>query len=206
MDNLKEKLRNSKVKSIAIKIAVFILFITAMGLSNDNNKLSKQIEALSNDNEYLQNSVKDLTDKISEYEQADNSYEDDLSKLQSQISELEGYRDTYQDLENQYNDLNAGYSDINSKYEALQAENESLQIQVQGYAEQISNINASTITSQSDDNNTSLVETDSYEVYITKTGSKYHRGSCSYLKQSKIGITKSDAIAQGYTACSRCNP
>jgi Zinc dependent phospholipase C len=30
-------------------------------------------------------------------------------------------------------------------------------------------------------------------VYITKTGSKYHRGSCSYLSQSKIAISLSQA-------------
>lgn len=43
-------------------------------------------------------------------------------------------------------------------------------------------------------------------VYITKTGSKYHRGSCSYLKKSKIEISLDSAIAQGYEPCSRCNP
>ncbi|MCD7863720.1 MAG: DUF5011 domain-containing protein [Lachnospiraceae bacterium] len=43
-------------------------------------------------------------------------------------------------------------------------------------------------------------------VYITNTGSKYHRGSCRYLKKSKIAISKADAIAQGYDACSVCNP
>ena len=42
-------------------------------------------------------------------------------------------------------------------------------------------------------------------VYVTDTGSKYHRASCSYLK-SKNSISKKDAIEQGYTACSRCNP
>lgn len=40
-------------------------------------------------------------------------------------------------------------------------------------------------------------------VYVTKTGSKYHRSGCSYLK-SKIAISLSNARAQGYTACSRC--
>ncbi len=42
-------------------------------------------------------------------------------------------------------------------------------------------------------------------VYITNTGKKYHRDGCSYLK-SKIPISLSDAKAQGYTPCSRCNP
>lgn len=43
-------------------------------------------------------------------------------------------------------------------------------------------------------------------VYITRTGAKYHRSSCRYLKKSKISITKSSAISQGYTACKVCKP
>ena len=46
----------------------------------------------------------------------------------------------------------------------------------------------------------------SYTVYITETGEKYHRDGCQYLRQSQIAITKSDAINSGYTPCSRCNP
>ena len=42
-------------------------------------------------------------------------------------------------------------------------------------------------------------------VYVTRTGSKYHKSGCSYLK-SKYAITKADAIEQGYTPCSRCKP
>lgn len=42
-------------------------------------------------------------------------------------------------------------------------------------------------------------------VYITNTGSNYHREGCSYLK-SKNAITKKKAQNQGYTACSRCRP
>lgn len=43
-------------------------------------------------------------------------------------------------------------------------------------------------------------------VYITDTGLKYHRGSCRYLKKSKIKISRSDAIARGYKACKVCKP
>lgn len=42
-------------------------------------------------------------------------------------------------------------------------------------------------------------------VYITDTGSNYHKESCSYLK-SKNAITKEKAQNEGYTACSRCRP
>lgn len=43
-------------------------------------------------------------------------------------------------------------------------------------------------------------------VYITRTGAKYHRGSCRYLHSSKIAIKKSEARAQGYDPCKVCRP
>ena len=42
-------------------------------------------------------------------------------------------------------------------------------------------------------------------VYITRTGKKYHRDGCRYLK-SRIPISLKDAKAKGYTACSVCRP
>lgn len=43
-------------------------------------------------------------------------------------------------------------------------------------------------------------------VYITRTGSKYHVGSCGYLHSSKIPISLTSAKNRGYTPCSRCRP
>jgi hypothetical protein len=43
-------------------------------------------------------------------------------------------------------------------------------------------------------------------VYITKTGAKYHTSSCRYLSQSKISISKKEAISNGYSACKVCKP
>ena len=43
-------------------------------------------------------------------------------------------------------------------------------------------------------------------VYITKTGDCYHRANCSYLKKSKIAISLKNAIDEGYSRCSKCNP
>ena len=42
-------------------------------------------------------------------------------------------------------------------------------------------------------------------VYVTRTGKKYHLGSCSSLRRSKIPISLAEAKQQ-YDACSRCNP
>jgi hypothetical protein len=43
-------------------------------------------------------------------------------------------------------------------------------------------------------------------VYITKTGERYHLGSCQHLRRSKIAIKLKDAVAQGYTPCKVCRP
>jgi len=43
-------------------------------------------------------------------------------------------------------------------------------------------------------------------VYITKTGTKYHRQGCQYLWGSSGAIERSEAIKLDYTACSVCNP
>lgn len=56
------------------------------------------------------------------------------------------------------------------------------------------------------DAGTTTYSNGSTKVYITKTGEKYHVGSCSYLRLSKISITLSEAVRQGYTACSVCKP
>jgi hypothetical protein len=41
-------------------------------------------------------------------------------------------------------------------------------------------------------------------VYVTKTGAKYHRSSCSSLRKSRIPLARGEAIDRGYTACKRC--
>jgi len=43
-------------------------------------------------------------------------------------------------------------------------------------------------------------------VYTTKTGEKYHKQTCRYLKYSKKELTIDKAITLGYVACSVCKP
>lgn len=42
-------------------------------------------------------------------------------------------------------------------------------------------------------------------VYVTSSGTKYHRSGCSYLQSSRP-LSRADAIAAGYGPCSRCKP
>ncbi len=43
-------------------------------------------------------------------------------------------------------------------------------------------------------------------VYVTPTGSRYHRAGCSRLKDEAIPLLKDDAENAGYTPCNSCKP
>ena len=45
-------------------------------------------------------------------------------------------------------------------------------------------------------------------VYVTPSGGSYHKKNCSVLANSKTvwERTEAEAVSQGYTACSRCQP
>ena len=43
-------------------------------------------------------------------------------------------------------------------------------------------------------------------VHITKTGSKYHRAGCQYLKSSDREVPLEDAVNCGYEPCLKCKP
>ena len=43
-------------------------------------------------------------------------------------------------------------------------------------------------------------------VYITRTGTKYHRAGCRSLARSSIPISLKGAKARGYTPCAICRP
>jgi micrococcal nuclease len=43
-------------------------------------------------------------------------------------------------------------------------------------------------------------------VYVTNSGEKYHRGTCSALSRSKIAVSLKDAVQSGYAPCGICKP
>lgn len=49
-------------------------------------------------------------------------------------------------------------------------------------------------------------EPTSHTVYVTKSGTKYHLGSCSHLSKSKIEKSLSEAKNAGFEPCKTCNP
>lgn len=71
------------------------------------------------------------------------------------------------------------------------------------FLSQLPVISIVSVQNQQQTSNTAILET---IVYITASGSKYHRAGCKYLSKSSIPIKLKDAIARGYTPCSVCNP
>ncbi|MBQ7295755.1 MAG: hypothetical protein IJW86_06140 [Clostridia bacterium] len=51
---------------------------------------------------------------------------------------------------------------------------------------------------------TTAVQSEQGTYYVTDSGTKYHIGSCGYLKKSRNPISLSEAKARGFTPCSRC--
>jgi hypothetical protein len=43
-------------------------------------------------------------------------------------------------------------------------------------------------------------------VYVTDTGTKYHKAGCSYLNHSSTAISLCEAKSRGLGPCSRCKP
>jgi uncharacterized repeat protein (TIGR02543 family) len=54
--------------------------------------------------------------------------------------------------------------------------------------------------------NTNTQQSVGYTVYVTPSGSKYHRSNCRTIRGSKTAMRISDASSRGYTACKVCNP
>lgn len=65
----------------------------------------------------------------------------------------------------------------------------------------ISKSYSKSITSKSNKSND-----DNIIVYVTRTGHKYHRDGCRYLRKSKIPMTLKEAKEAGYEPCSVCDP
>lgn len=43
-------------------------------------------------------------------------------------------------------------------------------------------------------------------VYVTKSGTKYHKEKCDYLANSSVEISREQAENKGYSPCSKCRP
>lgn len=96
---------------------------------------------------------------------------------------------------------NDNITELQDEIETLKEQNETLEEKVQSNKNS-STTNLNTIKVETVQTSNKIEDT----VYVTDTGTKYHKSGCQHLRKSKNAISKEKAIRQGYTACSRCNP
>lgn len=212
---LKENDKVYKYIKIVFIIFSFIYFVGSVPtelsevnvLKNEIKALNGQIENITSEkNEILkkyENSIKELDKEINNTIQVEELQNTILEK-DIRIQELENTLNTstekVKELENTVSSNNEKIKSLENNVSTLEKDKSSLEQKINS----LSSTKSSTST-ESTKITSNAGTTNSYTVYITKTGSKYHRSGCSYLK-SKISIDKASAISQGYTACSRCNP
>ena len=190
-----------------------ILFIAVIGSGGNNNAqeltdLKENLEILQEENEELQSSYADATNEIAEVKNQNQTLLMQLDVKENEIESLSKDSETVLKYEEQI-------AELESQNKSLTDENTTLQSRISDYEKNNNSLSSSTSEGVTGSGSSSAsIEQPSGNsepsggtiVYITNTGSKYHRGSCSYLRKSKIEIDKAAAIAQGYGACSRCNP
>lgn len=157
-------------------------------LKQSDNEITSEIKELSDKKENLNNTLNSKTDvqkAIDEYNASKTDYNNQISQLNNDITSLDS-------------DIQSNQKELDEKKAAAEkaaAEKAAAEKAAQEKAAAEAKANA---VSQNDNQ--------SYTVYITNTGSKYHSSGCQYLKKSKIAISKDKAVAQGYTPCSKCHP
>ncbi len=192
--NMKEKIKNIISKENAKTIIIIILSILLLssillGNTKRNMELNNQVENLTSQIENFKKHINDLNAKLDKSKKDLTENENQINNLQTQKETLEKDK---QKLQEENNNLETKNNELNQEVEQLK----------------ISKASKSTSTnySLSSQKSVSTAYSNSYTVYITNTGNKYHRDGCSYLRKSQKSIDKNSAIAQGYTPCSRCNP
>lgn len=116
-----------------------------------------------------------------------NYYKTELENLTAKTTELEKQKEL-----------------ISKDRLGMKDEKEKLEEKVDSLNKKISELEEANKKTTTTKKKTTKKKTKSVTVYVTNTGSKYHKSWCSYLNQSKIPISLKNAKAQGYTACSRC--
>lgn len=139
----------------------------------------------------------DLENTIAELNSQILGKDNEITVLKNKNKELEEENDS---LKTENQKLNLKVEEQNKEAEESKESKESTSQNSKGNTTQTNDKISSTNVKEPEvvqNTNTSIV-------YITKTGKKYHKDGCSYLKNSKIEISLDKAINDGYTACSKC--
>lgn len=197
-------------RKILTYVGGFIILVIALNaiLSSDNND-GQQSTQSKNDSAYeevqsektdgedgeqpkgdkeieeFQQKYDELLASYEELEQTGIEGEERLSELENKVS---SYKKEISKYKKRINKQDRKISKLQNKVTALKQDKKQLQTKIKSQGAGTS----------------ATASTGSTTVYITDTGSKYHRAGCRYLSSSSHSISLSSAKQQGYTACSVC--
>ena len=102
--------------------------------------------------------------------------------------------------------LKDGFADITATYDGVTSEPVTITVDM---GKKVETTTATTIETETEPPETTTETTTTAKqqeiVYITPTGDKYHTKSCRYYSDSRMAMTKEQAIQAGYTACDVCH-
>lgn len=193
MENKNEDIRKNKIYNLAIIILVILALVGLCYLGYDfYNDYQEKIASYEEQIDNLHSTISSKTQEL-------NKYKNKVTEFNKQIQFMDEHVAICpNDGSGLYHKYGCEHLDISSFmiYNSKQAPNEGYS--PCSYCSDLSNTYSSWDIYKEKREKSEIV-------YVTDTGSKYHRNNCSYLK-SKNSITKEKAIQQGYSACSRCNP
>lgn len=149
------------------------------------------------------------TSETTELKEELRSTESQLQVILADYYELEASAGNIKELEAENRTLSAEVSNLEHQVDAQTVEIASLEAALEAAQSKPSSSGSSGSVSSgtssgSSGTTSSTIDTQSVTVYITNTGSKYHKNGCQYLRESKNAVTLTQAKSWGYTACSRC--
>lgn len=131
--------------------------------------------------------------------------EEQLTEVRADFYGLEQSAGNIEELEKENGLLEDKVEELQATVDEQEVEIASLEAALASYSSGSSGSSGSTGSSSGSGSTTSSTsDTQSVTVYITNTGSKYHKNGCQYLRESKNAVTLTQAKSWGYTACSRC--
>jgi competence protein ComEC len=186
---------------------VVLISVGVAASSGDTSELEKQL----NDQKIL------VAELNSEIEASQNSIETLQGTVETLENTIETLESTIDEKDQEIKQLNDRVAERDKSIEeisksAVADENNSKQVEANPVPQaaepnplpQAAEANPVPQAVEPNNNATSPVD-DDVTVYITNTGSKYHRDGCRYLSKSKIPTSLSSA-KQSYGPCSVCKP
>lgn len=174
--------------------------VSTANLEEKITSLSAELQGANEKNITLSDELTQIKDKVKSLEESNQALSKEKEDLTAKVQSTEELQKTV-DEKNQYIlNLEAQVGSLTAEKAQLEGQKGILEQELASSKQKTSSAPAKTTASSA------ASTSNSYTVYVTNTGSKYHRSGCSYLRQSSHAIDKNSAVSQGYSACSRCNP